>query len=140
MTFGLFHVVVFNAFDTQRGAGYMFGAAVVKKFCHSNGFEHITRAHQLCMEGYQVLFDDQLSTVWSAPNYCYRCGNIASIMEVAENLDRNYNTFDASPDNERCKTEGTPEEPKDTPDYFVRVISLLILFRLLKVCRKRCDG
>jgi len=103
---------------SQRGAGYMFGAAVVKKFCHSNNFEHITRAHQLCMEGYQVLFDDQLSTVWSAPNYCYRCGNIASVMEVSESLDRNFNTFDASPDNERNKQDGT-DEAKELPDYFL---------------------
>ncbi len=65
-----------------------------------------------------VLFDDQLSTVWSAPNYCYRCGNIASVMEVSETLDRNFNTFDASPDNERNKSEGT-EDTKDVPDYFV---------------------
>lgn len=33
---------------------------------------HVLRAHQLCMEGYSVLYDDRLSTVWSAPNYCYR--------------------------------------------------------------------
>lgn len=33
---------------------------------------HVLRAHQLCMEGYSVLYNDQLSTVWSAPNYCYR--------------------------------------------------------------------
>lgn len=50
--------------QSQRGAGYLFGSTVVKKFLSTNNFEHITRAHQLCMDGYQVLFDDQLSTVW----------------------------------------------------------------------------
>jgi len=102
---------------SQRGAGYLFGSTVVKKFLSTNNFEHITRAHQLCMDGYQVLFDDQLSTVWSAPNYCYRCGNIASVMEVSDTLDRNFNTFDASPDNEKAKPE--PDELKEVPDYFI---------------------
>jgi serine/threonine-protein phosphatase PPG1 len=62
-----------GALLTPRGAGYTFGASIVKKFLELNGMNHVLRAHQLCMEGYSVLYDDQLSTVWSAPNYCYRC-------------------------------------------------------------------
>ena len=62
---------------------------------------HILRAHQLCMEGYSSLFDKHLSTVWSAPNYCYRCGNSASILEVGLGGSMYFNVFDAAPENER---------------------------------------
>ena len=53
------------------------------------------------MEGYQILFDDMLSTVWSAPNYCYRAGNLASILEVSPSMERFYNVFGPCPDQER---------------------------------------
>ncbi|KAI8052204.1 Metallo-dependent phosphatase-like protein [Syncephalis plumigaleata] len=86
---------------SPRGAGYYFGSAVVEVFLHMNNMSHILRAHQLCMEGYTVLFNNQLSTVWSAPNYCYRCGNKASILEVSPSLERYFNVFDAAPDEER---------------------------------------
>jgi hypothetical protein len=66
-----------------------------------NGLAHVLRAHQLCMEGYASLFDRHLSTVWSAPNYCYRCGNQASILEVGPGQSMFFNVFDAAPENER---------------------------------------
>lgn len=85
---------------SSRGAGYTFGMDIVKKFLHRNQMTHILRAHQLCQEGYDVVFDDRLSTVWSAPNYCYRCGNLASVLEVKENGERFFNVFSAAPEND----------------------------------------
>jgi hypothetical protein len=36
------------------------------------------------MEGYNWSHDQAVVTVFSAPNYCYRCGNLAALMEVSE--------------------------------------------------------
>ena len=87
----------------QRGAGYTFGSGVVYKFLETNNMSHILRAHQLCMEGFSSLFDGHLSTLWSAPNYCYRCGNMASILTIEENGSRQFTVYDAAQENERDK-------------------------------------
>ena len=60
--------------------------------------QHILRAHQLCMEGFQVLYDGAVCTVWSAPNYCYRCGNRASVLQIDESLGMFFNVFASAPD------------------------------------------
>lgn len=99
---------------SPRGAGYVFGADIVEQFNRTNNIELILRAHQLVMEGYKPMFNDQLVTVWSAPNYCYRCGNVAAILELDENLNKFYKIFEAAPQ----ETRG-PANKKVVPDYFL---------------------
>ncbi|GMM36227.1 phosphoprotein phosphatase PP4 catalytic subunit [Saccharomycopsis crataegensis] len=81
---------------SPRGAGYLFGENEVKKFLYSNKLNLIARAHQLVMEGYKELFNGGLVTVWSAPNYCYRCGNVAAVLRIDDYLNRDYGLFDAA--------------------------------------------
>lgn len=80
---------------SPRGAGYLFGGDIVEKFNHENNINLICRAHQLVYEGYKVMFNEKLVTVWSAPNYCYRCANIAAILSLDDNLEKKYFVFEA---------------------------------------------
>lgn len=99
---------------SPRGAGYLFGADVVSQFNSTNKLDLIARSHQLVMEGYKSMFSDALVTVWSAPNYCYQCGNVASILELDEHLNKNFKIFEAAPEGER----GVPAR-KQAPEYFL---------------------
>jgi len=99
---------------SPRGAGYIFGGDVVSKFILDNNLDLIARAHQLVMEGYKLMFDDTIVTVWSAPNYCYRCGNVAAILELDENLKSNYKIFEAAPQDHRNMPSKKP-----SADYFL---------------------
>ncbi|KAI9216058.1 Metallo-dependent phosphatase-like protein [Blastocladiella britannica] len=99
---------------SPRGAGYLFGADVVAQFSHTNNLSLIARAHQLVMEGYKTMFKDSIVTVWSAPNYCYRCGNVAAILELDEKLNKRYQIFNAAAQDSR----GIPAK-KAAPDYFL---------------------
>ena len=69
---------------SPRGAGYSFGQDITENFNQTNSLKLVSRAHQLVMNGYNWSHDKNIVTVFSAPNYCYRCGNEAAIMEVDE--------------------------------------------------------
>ncbi|KAI1005058.1 Serine/threonine-protein phosphatase [Podosphaera aphanis] len=92
---------------SPRGAGWLFGDKVATEFNHVNGLKLIARAHQLVNEGYKYHFAQKsVVTVWSAPNYCYRCGNVASIMNLNKYLDPKFSIFSAVPEDQRAIPAG----------------------------------
>jgi serine/threonine-protein phosphatase 2A catalytic subunit len=99
---------------SPRGAGYIFGHDISEQFNRTNKLSLISRAHQLMMNGYNWAHDRQVCTIFSAPNYCYRCGNQAAIMEVDENLHYNLQQFDPNP-----IKRGKLDITKRAPDYFL---------------------
>lgn len=118
---------------SPRGAGWLFGDKVAKEFNNVNDLTLIARAHQLVNEGYKVSLmhptflaitncrqfhfsEKSVVTVWSAPNYCYRCGNVASIMNIpGKDLKPSFSIFQAVPEDQRA----VPAGRRGAGDYFL---------------------
>lgn len=100
---------------SPRGAGYTFGQDISEQFNHNNKLSLITRAHQLVQEGYEWAHDHAVVTVFSAPNYCYRCGNLAAIMEIDEGMRRSFLQFEQF---QRAVGDPSKKKTKMRPDYF----------------------
>lgn len=108
---------------SPRGAGWLFGERPTKHFNRLNGLDLIARAHQLVQEGFKYMFTDTqhrkdderglLVTVWSAPNYCYRCGNVASILHVDEQHRRMFRIFKEVPES------ASAAPPRQLVPYFL---------------------
>jgi len=99
---------------SQRGAGWLFGSRVTNEYNHLNGLDLIARAHQLMQEGYMFHFEKKnLVTVWSAPNYCFRCGNLASVMAVDSDLNTEFKVF------KETIIDHNVNNPTNQPVFFV---------------------
>ena len=66
------------------------------------------------MNGYNWTHDRNVVTVFSAPNYCYRCGNEAAIMQYDEHFNQEFLQFDPAP-----RQSEIPNISLRTPDYFL---------------------
>jgi hypothetical protein len=65
------------------------------------------------------LFGGKLATVWSAPNYCYRFENLASILELDEHLNEHFNIFEDAPENRKKEVDKKMRQINSTDDYFL---------------------
>lgn len=99
--------------QSPRGAGFTFGSDITDSFCKKNKLTMMCRAHQLVNDGFNWNHHKACVTIFSAPNYCYRCGNLASIMEMDDNGSYDFTQFESSP----TKVEDF-SSPK-IPDYFL---------------------
>ncbi|EJW03775.1 hypothetical protein EDEG_01931 [Edhazardia aedis USNM 41457] len=97
--------------SSPRGAGFTFGPDITSKFNEMNGTKLVCRAHQLMMGGYMYHHDESCVTVFSAPNYCYRCGNLATVLEVTENSEKEFLTFEQPTELEK--------DEDAVPEYFL---------------------
>ena len=81
----------------SRGAGYTWGIDISQEFLYLNNLKFVSRAHQLVMRGYNWCHNKQVLSIFSAPNYCYRCGNEAAIIEIEDENNFNFKTYSAAP-------------------------------------------
>ena len=68
------------------------------------------------------MFGGKLATVWSAPNYCYRFENLASILELDEHLNEHFNIFEDAPENKKKDTDVSKQKMRqvtNTEDFFI---------------------
>ena len=101
---------------SPRGAGVIFGPDVSDRFLRANKMSTILRAHQVVQEGWQWAHEHKVLTVFSAPNYCYRCANKGGFLELNEKGKKTTVSFE-----EEARTNGDYEinmRAYEKPDYF----------------------
>eukprot|EP00457_Paulinella_chromatophora_P006909 gb/GEZN01006929.1/.p1 GENE.gb/GEZN01006929.1/~~gb/GEZN01006929.1/.p1 ORF type:complete len:480 (-),score=69.69 gb/GEZN01006929.1/:119-1558(-) len=82
---------------SKRGVGLSFGPDVSERFLKDNGLKMLIRSHEVKEEGYEVMHDGRVVTVFSAPNYCDSMGNKGAFVRLDGDLNPSYHSFEAVP-------------------------------------------
>ncbi|RQM14842.1 hypothetical protein DD237_003284 [Peronospora effusa] len=75
--------------SSSRGAGVEFGPDITKAFCAQNGISLIIRSHECREEGFDILHDGLLLTVFSASSYCGSQTNKGAYVQLELGEDNN---------------------------------------------------
>jgi len=81
---------------SPRNVGILFGPDVTQRFLQANNLDLIVRSHELCADGYRIQEGGKVVTIFSAPNYCGRCGNLAAYAKFDSNLKMTIRQFPAT--------------------------------------------
>ena len=68
------------------------------------------------MKGYNWCHNKQVLSIFSAPNYCYRCGNEAAIIEIEDENNYVFKTYSAAPKETYYKKRKNYRERRDSAD------------------------
>ena len=69
--------------SNSRGAGVLWNESATRTFLDNNSLDMIIRGHQMVMDGYEEIHGGKVLTIFSAPNYCYRCQNLAAFVRIS---------------------------------------------------------
>ncbi|OHT17545.1 protein phosphatase-1 [Tritrichomonas foetus] len=90
-----------NGATAVRGGAVLFDSTMTHEFLSKNNLELLIRSHQVVKEGYRIQHDGKCITVFSAPNYVGKVGNLGCVMKIiiedGKDLKYELNTFDALP-------------------------------------------
>ncbi len=84
----------------ERGVSCTFSQKSLSNFLKKNDLDLVCRAHQVVEDGYEFFGEQELVTVFSAPNYMGQFDNAGAIMLVDENLMCSFKIF-KSDDNKK---------------------------------------
>ncbi|KAH7642321.1 serine/threonine-protein phosphatase 5 [Dermatophagoides farinae] len=84
---------------SKRGVGCQFGPDITENFLKLNNLDYIIRSHEVKDNGYEVAHGGKCITVFSAPNYCDRMGNLGAFINFngGDELIPKYTTFKEVP-------------------------------------------
>lgn len=78
---------------SDRGAGCEFGTQITAQFCKTNNIALVVRSHECVPEGFEVLHNGRLITIFSASRYCGTQTNKGAYIVLQRDLQPQVHQF-----------------------------------------------
>ncbi len=117
---------------SERGAGCEFGPGVTNQFCANNQIALVVRSHECVPEGYEILHNGRLITIFSASRYCGTQTNKGAFISFGQDLQPEIHQFFASIDKNSMSFMTEEERRQKLEDDAVYMI-------IEQICDKRTD-